>query len=846
MTAAMLSGLGKYHGKNKGHYLKITYEQIQQLVDKPLQCSKSNAQWVIPSTLMSRVHAEQEEHGEYWMLWGDLDIAPPPMDAVELAIQGFVQDYEIYSSKSATEKTPKCRILIPLAKPLSGRDWLICQNLLNKRLTEVGMTPDPSTERTGQPCFLPNQGKHYESRSRRDGRSLDVLQVWAEHLARERAIHTEVIAKDKADQEARAAARANRKVDPSLNLIDAFNATYDVRDILLEAGYDQRGDTFRHPASESGSFSASVKNDRVHTLSTSDPLYSGGKGAHDAFSAFQVLFAGGDQKKALMLAGKERVLIDGKPWNEVKRAEQVIQDFESLSYDGILKQIESATDNEELMIKIPVAITTCKSLNEVMRKALRKRLAKKADVTVGALEADARAFSKVQANKDTDHLPAAREVVTSYGADNLIWANQQLWIWGEAGIWRQLDEREVKQRIHTVAENRELTASVVNSILDLVKTEVSRPNHLFNTVDPESIAVVNGVLSLAESGWTMRAHRREDYRTTLIPVVYDPVASAPRFIQFLNEVFDGVADKEFRIKAIQQGLGYTLLASCHLEKFFMLIGSGANGKSVLLKVVEAIVGKNQVSAVQPSQFENRFQRAHLDGKLANIITEIAEGAQMADAQLKALVSGELTTAEIKFKSPFDFCPIATHWYGTNHMPSTRDFSDALFRRAMILEFPNKFSGDKQDVNLSKKLKAELPGILNFALDGLAELLKTGQFVTPQSSVHAAQEWRLQADQVAQFVGERTQKGIGAFWATDSLYSAYRDWAEESGIKHLVSKKMFSIRLTRLGYVSGRGSRGSRGFCDIERKTFDFSVQANPSGFETLVARDDAPDLPLCA
>jgi P4 family phage/plasmid primase-like protien len=334
-------------------------------------------------------------------------------------------------------------------------------------------------------------------------------------------------------------------------------------------------------------------------------------------------------------------------------------------------------------------------------------------------------------------------------------------------------------------------------------------------VDKSSLAVANGVLSYEESAWVIRPHRREDFRTTLIPLTYDPQAQAPRFIQFLHEVFQGTKDRDFRIKGIQQALGYTLIASCHLERFFMLIGRGANGKSVLLKVVEALVGSEQVCAVQPSQFENRFQRAHLDGKLANIITEIAEGAQMADAQLKALVSGELSTAEQKFQPPFDFYPIATHWYGTNHMPNTRDFSDALFRRAMIIEFPNTFLGDQQDVRLFEKLQAELSGILNFALAGLADLLTTGQFVTVESSNKAIDEWRLEADQVAQFVTDKTCRTKGEFVAADQLYSSYRSWAEDAGIHRLVSKKTFGTRLERLGYARARGTKGSRGYRDIE-------------------------------
>ena len=82
--------------------------------------------------------------------------------------------------------------------------------------------------------------------------------------------------------------------------------------------------------------------------------------------------------------------------------------------------------------------------------------------------------------------------------------------------------------------------------------------------------------------------------------------------------------------------------------------SGANGKSVLMDTLASLVGYEHVAAVQPSQFENRFQRAHLHCKLVNLVTEIAEGHEIADAQLKAIVSGELSTAEHKHKPPSEY------------------------------------------------------------------------------------------------------------------------------------------------------------------------------------------------
>jgi len=91
----------------------------------------------------------------------------------------------------------------------------------------------------------------------------------------------------------------------------------------------------------------------------------------------------------------------------------------------------------------------------------------------------------------------------------------------------------------------------------------------------------------------------------------------------------------------------------------MLIGPGANGKSVLLAVLEGLLGAENVAGVQPANFDNRFQRAHLHQKLANIVTELRQGEVIADAELKAITSGEPATVEHKHKDPFVMRPFAT-------------------------------------------------------------------------------------------------------------------------------------------------------------------------------------------
>jgi len=424
-----------------------------------------------------------------------------------------------------------------------------------------------------------------------------------------------------------------------------------------------------------------------------------------------------------------------------------------------------------------------------------------------------KAPEKAAASKDSSgtsaHLEMARSCIATFGAGNIVFTLGDFWRWGGSGVWRKTEAQAVKQAAHRLYPEKIKSAHTVNSILELAKTEAFMEGRDFTPTKGRTINCQSGVLHWTGHKWELRAHRREDYATAQLPVAYDPDATAPRFEQFLEEVFASDEDAEDKMALVCEAMGYSCVPLTEFEKFFLLIGAGANGKSVLLNIVEDIVGRENACAVQPSQFDNRFQRAHLHGKLVNIVSEIAEGAEIADAQLKAIVSGELTTAEHKLRSPFDFRPYATCWFGTNHMPHTRDFSQALFRRAMVIPFNRVFAEHEQDKILGQKLKGELPGIFNLALEALAGVFERGMFTVPKSSERARQEWRVQADQVAQFAEDCCRFGPGLKCTSKETFARYTEWAGEVGIVRKLNRKNFTDRMTRLGAAPHKGTGGER-------------------------------------
>lgn len=420
-------------------------------------------------------------------------------------------------------------------------------------------------------------------------------------------------------------------------------------------------------------------------------------------------------------------------------------------------------------------------------------------------------------NKDKTDREYADDVISKNfrGIENLIHDGIEVRAWGVTpGLWDRVPDWEMKRRVLEVVDDRKLSASRVNSITALIKAKAYRRDSPFKKAH-HLINVRNGVLFYENKMFVLKNHAREQYCTSQIPWTFDPEARCDRWDRFLREIFKGDPDQTDKIMLVFQIIGYCLLSFCPFEKFLLMVGNGANGKSVIMEIIKAVVGIENVASVQPGEFDNRFQRGHLHGKLVNLVTEIAEGAQIADAQLKAITSGELTTAEHKGQPPFEFEAFATCIFATNHLPSTRDFSDALFRRAIILKFNRVFREEEQDKFLKQRLISEIPGILYRSIRALEDVFAYG-FSEPASSKRAKEEWRVESDQAAQFFEECCVRASGKTIESARLYEQYCEWARAAGIHKFLNRKNFTSRLLRLGGIgTGKGGKGVRLLTGLE-------------------------------
>lgn len=439
---------------------------------------------------------------------------------------------------------------------------------------------------------------------------------------------------------------------------------------------------------------------------------------------------------------------------------------------------------------------------DLQRETLVTKIAQQTHLPLASLK---RAFTRiVKQVQKPDDLALAERVVERWGTENVFHSDEGLYGWSQEGLWRTVSKQALLSRVQAelAATGCQVNTKTVNDVATALKNCLYEPGERIAQCELDLVNCTNGEVVLQDGKFTLRPHRRESYLTTQISVHYDPDAEAPRFQAFLDEVFGLDTDGTLKMRALMECMGYTLMQHCRHEFFCILLGDGANGKSVVLNVLAALVGTHNASAVAMNQFDRAFVRAQLQHKLANIVTEIGHGEVLADAAVKAIVSGEPTTVEHKFQPPFVMRPYSTLWMATNHMPHTKDFSPALFRRALIMRFNRTFSPLEQDKNLLTKLRLELPGILNLALQAYAIAVKNG-FTKPPSSEAAKEEWRKEADQVAAFVEECCITDPDAVSNIRQLYRAYDAWAVASGHTRPVAIKTFSQRLQGLGFPSRR-------------------------------------------
>ncbi|MBF0252545.1 MAG: hypothetical protein HQL29_01895 [Candidatus Omnitrophica bacterium] len=400
-------------------------------------------------------------------------------------------------------------------------------------------------------------------------------------------------------------------------------------------------------------------------------------------------------------------------------------------------------------------------------------------------------------------------------ADEIMSTNIIMWAGNEFyGYWNghfNLMAEESMKRLIMDNVGNSYSKSRAGEVMDIIKATNYIPVDYLNKGD--YINLDNGIYNLKQK--KLLSHSPDCYSTVQLPIKYDPKAECPRWIQFLDEVFDGDRD---RIDLLQQIYGYCLTRSNKHHVAFFFEGPGATGKSTAAEVLKMLVGDANVSAVSLEQLNNNHYVAMLHGKQLNIVVETKANGKIDDARFKAIVSGDPIQADNKFQPPFMFKPFCKMLYVTNNMPRVSDTSDGFYRRLVIIKFYKQFSEKERDRDLMEKLRKEKDGIFIWALEGLDKLEKKGHFVMPKQVIDEVDKYRKENTHVINFVEDKCETGLKHSVTKDSLYEQYQVWSEKSGHKSL-GKINFGKQLQQI-YRDIEGEKKAEGWYWIGIRVLD--------------------------
>lgn len=351
----------------------------------------------------------------------------------------------------------------------------------------------------------------------------------------------------------------------------------------------------------------------------------------------------------------------------------------------------------------------------------------------------------------------------------------------EHGVYLDDGEKVLKALIE--AEFSDITTdAVVRDVIGKVKRRTYVDRDAFN--NQHLLNVKNGLINL--DTLELKPHTHDYLSTAQLEVTYNPEAKTPKIQTFLSEVA-----QSGDIELIKELIGWLLWPDYHIHKAIMLLGPGRNGKGTLLRLITAFLGGRNISNVTLQDLvSDRFAKADLYGKLANIGGDLPSKDLSDTAAFRNLTGGDDVRAQEKYKTAFGFRNKAKMLFSANVLPRSPDDTYAFYSRWILLEFLNLFTIENgtADPDLDAKLQTpeELSGLLNIALAGLKRLRENGWRFTYDKTVEDVEVmYKRNANPVFAFLIDECEPGEATDYIEKTVfYNRFKAYAESHGLRPL--------------------------------------------------------------
>lgn len=333
--------------------------------------------------------------------------------------------------------------------------------------------------------------------------------------------------------------------------------------------------------------------------------------------------------------------------------------------------------------------------------------------------------------------------------------------------------------------------------------------------DPWLLVVRNGTLDLRTG--LLRQSEPTDLNTRRAEVVFDPAADCPTWLKHIEFVTHGDAGLA---RWLRRAVGYTLTGLTDEQKLFFLWGNGANGKSTFVDVVAHVLGSYATQAdgnLLAGAGDHPTQLAGLRGARLVVADETEQGRKLREQRVKAITGGKRIRARFMRQDYFEFTPRFKLWITGNHKPEIAGTDHGIWRRLKLVPFTSTLTDDTRIMGFDDVLLGEASGILNWALEGLADWRVVGEegrgggLGEVEVVQRATREYRDEEDTIGLWLAEVAELGVvDAVTENVRLYDSYRMWCHLNGVTEVKSNIVLGREL---------GSRGlSRASVKLAGKT----------------------------
>jgi putative DNA primase/helicase len=325
--------------------------------------------------------------------------------------------------------------------------------------------------------------------------------------------------------------------------------------------------------------------------------------------------------------------------------------------------------------------------------------------------------------------------------------------------------------------------------------------------NPTVIGTLSGVVNLGAG--ECAPFELGELITRRVALEFVPEAQCPRWEKFLREVLGD--DKEIQ-DYFHQLVGYILSGETSLQQMWLMVGSGSNGKSTLLHILQKLLGPDYAQQAPESVLLGRSNvggatndLVRLKGIRCALLTETGHGQYFNEERVKALVAADTIAARGLYREFEEFTPQAKFLLATNHLPLVRGTDKGIWRRLVVVPFTKEFEVGS-DPTLYQDLVAELPGIFAWAVRGAVRWYDSSvPFTVPTAWDLATNQYRGEQDSLKGFLDHRVDIKPGLFVGATELYDAYVSWCRDDG-RQALSQSEFGQRMTTTLDVT-RGRKG---------------------------------------